>query len=247
MTRRRPSRGATRRRFLSMAGAAALVSGTRPVRAAIPHKAVTVDLAHDQISLHWKDAKGTAYGGLRPLRSALEERGRDLVCLTNAGIYARNFTPLGLHVENGEVLRRLNRSNGGGNFFLKPNGVFAVTARGASVVDAVRFEMSGDIVHATQSGPLLFDERGFHPRFLRDSTSRYIRNGVGVRADGKVVLAITRETVTFWEFATLMRDELGCAAALYLDGNISRLWRPGEIMPPAWQPFVGMLAVTRKV
>ena len=66
-----------------------------------------------------------------------------------------------------------------------------------------------------------------HPRFLPDSTSRYIRNGVGTSLDGtRVVFAISRNTVTFHEFARLFRDELNLPNALYFDGNISRLYAP---------------------
>jgi len=36
-----------------------------------------------------------------------------------------------------------------------------------------------------------------HPRFNRRSTSLKARNGVGVRADGKVTFAISRGEVSF--------------------------------------------------
>lgn len=67
-----------------------------------------------------------------------------------------------------------------------------------------------------------------HPRFLVDSDSRYIRNGVGVSADGRrAVFAISNRPVTFHEFGRLFRDELGLPEALYFDGSISRLYDRG--------------------
>ena len=66
-----------------------------------------------------------------------------------------------------------------------------------------------------------------HPRFLPDSTSRYVRNGVGTSADGtKAVFAISNNAVTFHEFGSLFRDVLGTPNALYFDGNVSRLHAP---------------------
>ena len=66
-----------------------------------------------------------------------------------------------------------------------------------------------------------------HPKFLPGSDSRYIRNGVGVSADGlKAVFAISNRAVNFHAFARFFRDGLGLPDALYFDGNISRLYAP---------------------
>jgi uncharacterized protein YigE (DUF2233 family) len=63
---------------------------------------------------------------------------------------------------------------------------------------------------------------------LPGSDSTYIRNGVGVSADGsRAVFAISNEAVNFHAFARLFRDDLGLPNALYFDGNISRLYAPG--------------------
>ncbi|MER8898103.1 phosphodiester glycosidase family protein [Mesorhizobium sp. M0676] len=62
-----------------------------------------------------------------------------------------------------------------------------------------------------------------HPRFEANGTSRYIRNGVGVRDENTVVLAISRSEVSFGSFARLFRDALQCRNALFLDGAVSAL------------------------
>jgi uncharacterized protein YigE (DUF2233 family) len=41
-----------------------------------------------------------------------------------------------------------------------------------------------------------------------------------------VILAISRQSVTFHEFGELFRDKLNLPNALFLDGNISRLYAP---------------------
>jgi uncharacterized protein YigE (DUF2233 family) len=42
---------------------------------------------------------------------------------------------------------------------------------------------------------------------------------VGVRADGKVIFAISQGEVSFDAFARLFRDGLNCPNALFLDGG----------------------------
>jgi uncharacterized protein YigE (DUF2233 family) len=96
------------------------------------------------------------------------------------------------------------------------------------VIETLRFvEETPDCRFATQSGPMLVIDGELHPRFLPDSTSRYIRNGVGTSADGtRAVFAISSVPVTFHEFGELFRDGLKLPNALYFDGNISRLYAP---------------------
>ncbi len=55
-------------------------------------------------------------------------------------------------------------------------------------------------------------------------------NGVvEMRSDGKAAVVVsTAYDPTGVEFATFFADELGCADALYLDGDISRPWVAGE-------------------
>jgi hypothetical protein len=80
---------------------------------------------------------------------------------------------------------------------------------------------------ATQSGPMLVINGRVHPRFDERSTSLKARNGVGVRADGKVIFAISQGEVTFDAFARLFRDGLNCPNALFLDGgSASSLYAP---------------------
>lgn len=117
--------------------------------------------------------------------------------------------------------------SGPGNFGLLPNGVFCVGDT-LAVFESQRFaERPPECRYATQSGPMLVIDGGLHPRFLVDSTSRYIRNGVGVTEDGeKAFFAISDRPVTFHEFGRLFRDVLQTPNALYFDGRISRLYAP---------------------
>jgi uncharacterized protein YigE (DUF2233 family) len=131
-------------------------------------------------------------------------------------------------VEQGRELVRVSTKSGYGNFHMKPNGVFYVTGDGAAVAETRAFlKQRPRTALATQSGPMLVIDGRLHPRFDRDSTSLKARNGVGVRADGKVMFAISQGEVSFDAFAHLFRDGLNCPNALFLDGgSASNLYAP---------------------
>lgn len=174
-------------------------------------------------------ADGRPYGGFARLRAALAAEGRQLAFAMNAGMYHPDLSPVGLLVESGAERAPIVTADGPGNFGLLPNGVFCVTAARFAVIESRRFAAAPPACRqATQSGPMLVIGGALHPRFLPDSTSRYIRNGVGVSADGsRAVFAISGRPVTFHTFARLFRDGLGLPDALYLDGQVSRLYAPG--------------------
>ena len=145
----------------------------------------------------------------------------------NAGMYHADYQPVGLYLSDG--VRRANLVTGASNdnFGMLPNGVFCTGgARPHQVVESRAFaKAQPECRLATQSGPMLVIDGALHPRFLIDSDSRHIRNGVGVSADGGTAwFAISDRAVTFHEFGRLFRDGLGARDALYFDGSISRLY-----------------------
>ncbi|MFT4014509.1 MAG: phosphodiester glycosidase family protein [Paracoccus sp. (in: a-proteobacteria)] len=147
----------------------------------------------------------------------------------NAGMYHPDYRPVGLYVSEGIKAHDLVTAGGGGNFGMLPNGVFCAGGdHPYRVVESRAFAASQPQCRiATQSGPMLVIDGALHPRFLVDSDSRYIRNGVGVSPDGKTAwFAISDRAVTFHEFGRLFRDGLGARNALYFDGSISRLYAP---------------------
>ncbi|MDX5349938.1 MAG: phosphodiester glycosidase family protein [Paracoccaceae bacterium] len=180
----------------------------------------------DDLRLFHSGAEGP-YGSFRAVNEVLEAGGQTLGFAMNAGMYHRDLSPVGLYVEEGAESARLVTRAGPGNFGLLPNGVFC-WGESFRVIESRSFKADTPTCRfATQSGPMLVIAGELHPRFLADSDSRYIRNGVGVSADGtRAVFAISNQAVNFHAFARLFRDELGLADALYFDGNISRLYAP---------------------
>lgn len=179
------------------------------------------------IELFLNDNDGTLLGGFSRLEAMLTRRGQQLLVAMNGGMYHDDRRPVGLFQANGKQEQRLITADGPGNFGLLPNGVICVNGADVRVIESTAFKAQNpDCTFATQSGPMLVIDGALHPRFLPNSKSRNIRNGVGVTADGTTWLVISDQPVTFWEFARLFQIELKTPNALYLDGKISRLFAP---------------------
>ena len=187
----------------------------------------SVSLGQD-LRLWLNDAEGKPLGTFSRLQALAEAQGGTLIFAMNAGMYHPDRRPVGLYVENGTEMSRLVRAAGSGNFGLRPNGVFCIGPESFAIIETLAFDAAKpDCRYASQSGPMLVIDGALHPRFLQGSDSRYIRNGVGVSADGKsAVFAISDGPVNFYDFARLFRDGLHLRQALYFDGNISRLYAP---------------------
>lgn len=174
------------------------------------------------------DEGGVAFGSFARIEAHLAARGERLVFAMNGGMYHADRRPVGLYVEDGREIAPLVTRAGPGNFGMLPNGVFCIARGRFAVIESRAFAARRpDCRHASQSGPMLVIDGRLHPRFLPDATSTFVRNGVGVSADGRrAVLAISNRPVTFHQFARLFRDHLGLPQALYFDGNVSRLHAP---------------------
>jgi uncharacterized protein YigE (DUF2233 family) len=184
--------------------------------------------ADQDLRLFHSDAQGVVLGSFGRVDTQLAAEGKALKFAMNAGMYHPDRAPVGLLVTEGEAKSKIVTSDGPGNFGLLPNGVFCIGKGQFSVVESRAFKAATPACRfATQSGPMLVIAGALHPRFLANSDSRYIRNGVGVSADGKTAyFAISGRAVNFAEFGRLFRDELKTPNALYFDGKISRLYAP---------------------
>ncbi|EPX79702.1 phosphodiester glycosidase family protein [Salipiger mucosus] len=189
----------------------------------------TVDAAQEDLRTFLYDSDGTPWGQFATLDAALRETGEQLAFAMNAGMYHADRAPVGYYVEQGNEVMGVVSNPGPGNFGLLPNGLLCIREGRADVIETRDFIRDRpDCAFATQSGPMLVIDGELHPRFLADSDSRYVRNGVGTSADGTTaVFAISESAVNFHEFARLFRDGLGLPDALFFDGNVSRVHAPG--------------------
>jgi prepilin-type processing-associated H-X9-DG protein len=204
------------------------------------------DARRDDIRLYWADAQRKPYGSFAALAQDLTAHGRTLRFAMNAGMYGADLTPVGLYVEDGKRRVRADTRAGPSNFHLLPNGVFWVGDGVAGVEETARYLADAPATRfATQSGPMLVIDGRVHPKILPTGTSEKIRNGVCVRDGTTAIFAIAEEPVTFYAFALLFRDGLGCANALFLDGSVSSLYAPelgrdDELTPLG--PMIGVSA-----
>ncbi len=206
-----------------------------------------VDIQNADLRLFLQTPNGKSFGSFANVDKALATSGQQLSFAMNAGMYHQDRSPVGLYIEAGKQSAPLVIGASPGNFGLVPNGVFCIQEQRADVIETLRFQKRAPAcTYATQSGPMLVVDGALHPRFLRNGTSRYIRNGVGTSSDGQsAVFVISTTPVTFYEFGSLFKDHLGLPNALYLDGNISKLHAPElgrSDMGFAMGPIVGVVA-----
>lgn len=190
------------------------------------------------INFYWKDDSGKILGSIQNLKTYVEASGKELRFAMNGGMYLRDQSPQGLYIEKGIAYVKLDTASGVGNFYLKPNGVFYITNDNRAVVCQTKDFINTNIKLATQSGPMLLINGEIHPAFKKGSANLNIRNGVGILPDGRVVFAMSKAEVNFYDFAEFFKN-LGCKNALYLDGFVSRTHLPEE----SWTQLDGNFGV----
>jgi uncharacterized protein YigE (DUF2233 family) len=184
------------------------------------------DARRDALRLAWQRKDGKALRGFAALADDLGDDAQRVEFAMNAGMFDDDGAPIGILVADGSALHPLDTSDGHGNFYLQPNGVFSVDRDGRVHVEptAAYAARHAESAWATQSGPMLVIDGALHPAIMRDGPSRTIRNGVGARDAHTALFVISEAPVSFGRFARLFRDDLHCEDALFLDGAVSSLW-----------------------
>jgi len=212
--------------------------------AGVSHTVCSYDVSKVDIRLHLKDDNGQPFGRFSNLIPSLKA---EPLMLMNGGMYHDDLDAVGLYVENGVEHQRISTKAGWGNFHLLPNGVFWIKNGKLGVTETKAFikrRIKPD--YATQSGPMLVIDGRLHRRFLKDSDSRKIRNGVGLSRDGTTVyFAISHSATTFWNFGTLFKDALKTPNALFLDGTVSAIQTKG-LKRGGWRQLGPLIAVYPK-
>jgi uncharacterized protein YigE (DUF2233 family) len=197
------------------------------------------------IQMQIKGRDGIIYRGFPSL--AREVDISTVAFAMNGGMYDAKSRPIGYYVEGGKKLHGLNSKDAAGNFYLKPNGVFFGTGHQWHVMASDAFDktIAKRPDFGTQSGPMLVIDGMIHPKFDANGTSKYIRNAVGVDAEGHAHFVISDEPVSFGRMARMMRDVLKTPNALYLDGEVSALWNPAVGRMDGKYPLGPLILVTR--
>ena len=187
-----------------------------------------VDTKKQQLNLYWKNDKNELFRSLGNLKDQLSKNKHTLVFAMNGGMYKTDNSPLGLFIQNYKTLMPINKKSGTGNFYMKPNGVFYLTENNtAAICKTENLSNNGKIKFASQSGPMLVIDGKIQANFTEGSKNTNIRNGVGILPDGKVIFAMSKTEVNFYDFANYFK-KAGCKNALYLDGFVSRTYLPEQ-------------------
>jgi uncharacterized protein YigE (DUF2233 family) len=220
-----------------------------------PYSYFIVDLKEKDKNLQFflKNPEGYPYRNIYNLNVDLAKyRRTDLLFAMNGGMFMPNGMPQGLYVENSNTIRPLDEReeipNEFLNFYLQPNGVFLIEkSKVARVVVTEEYEKyRAQTAYATQSGPMLLIDGAINSKFNAKSNSRFVRNGVGILPDNRIIFIISDDTITFYDFALLFKN-FGCKNALYLDGAISRMYVPGKRDDYEMQGNLGpIIGLTRK-
>jgi len=222
------------------------------IAAAIIHKHVidddivsyTVDPAVQDLRFYWKDDNGQPLGSIQHMKDIVAKEHRRLVFATNGGMFKPDQSPVGLFIMQHVIETPLDTSSGNGNFYLKPNGVLYITKDGkAGICVTPGFKFNKQIKYATQSGPMLLIDGDIHPAFKKGSANVNVRNGVGLLPEGKLVFAMSKSGINFYDFADYFK-RLGCKQALYLDGFVSRTYLPAQHWVQTDGNFGVMIGVT---
>lgn len=180
------------------------------------------------LQLYWKNENGEIIRNFANLKSVVEAQKQELVFAMNGGMYKKDNSPQGLYIEDHQILAPLDTAKGYGNFYLQPNGVFYVTDNNKAIVcKTTDFKWNKKIAYATQSGPMLLIDGEIHPAFKKESGNLNVRNGVGILPDNRIIFAMSKVEVNFYELAMYFKTK-GCKNALYLDGYVSRTYLPEQ-------------------
>ena len=179
----------------------------------------------EHLVLALEDQNGKTIGSFNRWEKTLP-KSQQLCFAMNAGMYHPDYQPVGLYIENSSETHALNTEDGTGNFFMQPNGVLAWNTQKAIIQTTKNWQKTNfKAAYATQSGPMLVIDRQIMSKFIKDSDSRKIRNGVGIK-NGQLYFVISQQRVNFYEFAEFFQKGLGVEQALYLDGSISSIYAP---------------------
>jgi len=185
-----------------------------------------VNPKNENIELFWKNDKGKIFGSIQNLKVWLSNHEKELVFAMNGGMYKKDQSPQGLFIQNNSIKTYVDTSNGTGNFYLKPNGVFYLSTDNKAVISSTeKFINSNFVKFATQSGPMLVIDGEIHTAFNKNSVNLNIRNGVGILPNNQILFAMSTKEINFYEFADYFKSK-GCKNALYLDGLVSRTYHP---------------------
>lgn len=226
-------------RLASLSNQEAAVAYVQTTVHGVPVKAVTVDLNVPGVKVTGMIARGG--GGRSESWSRMIDRARPVVAVTGTFFGKKNLQPIGDLVIGGE----LAHFGGKGTALCVTDGNVASFRK----VPLYRHVDWSGCDFVLRCGPRLVwqglvsvypHHEGFRdPAILR----RTGRVGVGVTESNKMLLVVTREPITLWQFAKVMKA-LGARDAINLDAGASTgLYYRGKTLIEPKRPLTNLLLV----
>lgn len=156
-----------------------------------------------------------------------------LSMFVTASIVDSSCNPLGLYINNGKEIHKLNSDSvGKGNFFLPENGILSISEGNRfEILKSKAFKSENDVRYAIQTGPLLVNYGKINPLFGINSTNKNMRCGVGIfvkDTEEYIVFARPNVAINYYDFASLFLNEFHCTIALNLEsGSNATMHLPG--------------------
>jgi uncharacterized protein YigE (DUF2233 family) len=148
--------------------------------------------------------------------------GRDGFFAITASMFDKNTNmPPGLLIEKGVVVSYKNLNEGEGNFYSpKPNGIFSINSKNVEIVTTSDFDLSGSYDFAIQSGPILISNGQINKNLSKISKNKHLRCGIGIvetEVEKYVVFVASKTEVSFFEFASYLKNTHKCKDAIHLE------------------------------
>ncbi|MGC4102943.1 phosphodiester glycosidase family protein [Ferruginibacter sp.] len=232
--------------FFTLIIAVLSLSFTRPVNSDDTFISYTIDPSKSTLKLYWRNDKNEPLRSLQALKDYCASKGEKLLFAMNGGMYTEDRQPLGLYIENGKTLHAINKRTGSGNFYLQPNGILYINKdQTVRICTTAQFGNGSNVLYATQSGPMLLVNGQINTVFTSGSVNTNIRNGVGLLPGNRLLFAMSKAPVNFYDFANFFK-QAGCSNALYLDGFVSRTYLPEKNWLQTSGDFGVMIGATQK-
>ena len=167
--------------------------------------------------MHWKDKHQDPYATF----SNLLKDYPNLKFITNAGVLTKSLKPSGLYIENGKVISPVKSvQNPKVNYGIHPTGVFYITPTGAFITPITQKIKYKNIIYAIQGGPMLLINEKVNASL--PNGKRVMRNGVGIKKDGRVYFAILE--TSYKGFAQHFKEQ-DCINAVSLSEGEAEVWK----------------------
>jgi uncharacterized protein YigE (DUF2233 family) len=171
---------------------------------------------------------------------------QQVIFAMNGAMCDKNLKPLGLLIKG--LMKHKNFVWPDVNVFspVEPSAVFAIDRSNvAHIIPGKSFKAADDLATyrlAIQSGTILIS-KGFLNRNITRAAGQQVCNGIGIKANGNIVFAITDNKMSLREFAIFFQD-LHCGDAMLLDEGANCQWyAPGRPQQPG---KLGEIVVVKK-